>query len=125
MSSGTPLSMEDIGALLAPKDKTAQVQAPHARPMQAGLLNWMNEFERCASRGCGSPTFIRVLGVPYCTSHALNFINQEYMKLDGTYERLNIDSCSCNAGRHSYNNIHTEDCPVFTSIKEERDNSTN
>src|SRR6266404_8972700 len=116
MSSGTPLSMDDIATLLAPKSKTAQAQLPHARPLQAGLLRWMDESNRCASRGCASPTFIRVRGIPYCTSHALNCINEEYMKLDGTYEKLDIDSCTCKAGKHSFNNIHTDDCPVFTLI---------
>lgn len=129
MTGGTPLGMDAIEALLKSEPKSKQsaqggtVLSPHARPIHIGLLRWGEKTERCVSRNCSGPTYVRIGGIPYCTTHALNKFNELYMQLDGTFEKYNMSDCDCNAGRHSKNNIHTEGCPVYKAIKEERDNT--
>lgn len=40
----------------------------------------------CSSRGCGSPTYLKLKGVPYCYAHIIRKANEllkEYEKLNG------------------------------------------
>jgi len=46
------------------------------RPKQVGPLRRHDKEMRCANRGCGSPTYLRVQGVSRCSVHALNELNE-------------------------------------------------
>jgi hypothetical protein len=118
-TGGTPLSLDAIQALLNSDKKKPEAHKStlRERPVQAGLLRWSDKTKPCTSRGCRAPALIRIHGAPYCTTHALNVLNMECMKLDGTWEKYNLDSCDCNAGKHSRQNIHGEGCPVFNTIR--------
>src|SRR4051794_36486893 len=116
------LSMEQITGLLnLEKRKTQSAPQPSKaaqaldRPIQVGPLRYVDQDGKCASRGCSSPCRIRVVGIPYCSTHALYALNEHYMKLEGKYV---FDDCSCNAGRHSKNNMHTADCSIYDKLKE-------
>jgi hypothetical protein len=43
---------------------------------QYGPLRWYDKEMRCASRGCSSPTYCKVQGIPYCTMHSLRRLNE-------------------------------------------------
>lgn len=45
-------------------------------PVQHGPLRWHDTADRCASRGCGSETYCKVSGIPRCTMHALQELNE-------------------------------------------------
>lgn len=112
------LDQETIDALLRGElNKTttgrpikSAIQLP--RPTQLGPLKWAEDTKPCCSRGCTSPTFIRVRGIPYCTSHALNVLNA--IILD-EIEGVDLTKCTCKAGRYSYGNIHTHDCDLVST----------
>jgi len=57
-----------IAALLAPSQPTRV-------STQKGPLRWFDAEMRCASRGCSSPTYSKVNGIPRCYIHALNELN--------------------------------------------------
>lgn len=108
-----PLDPEQIQALLKKELKKAVGGDISAlpRPMQLGPISWHDVTERCTSRGCGSPTLVKVRGVPYCTTHALNKLNEIILR---ELEHMNLDDCSCKAGGYSKGNIHTYDCALYT-----------
>jgi len=108
------LDYDTIQKLLA-GEQTEEDKA-HIKPIQIGPLRWFDETDRCASRGCSSPTRIRVVGVPYCNTHALYALNR--LLIDNG---VNTADCVCNAGKYSMMNIHTQDCPIFIRVKEQRD----
>src|SRR3954454_18051305 len=64
------------------------------RPIQLGPLRWYDVTEPCASRGCTSPTYIRIRGISYCTSHALNMLNQIIIQ---ELEGVDTSQCTCKA----------------------------
>lgn len=114
-----PLTQEEITALLHKELEKPNKRAgltekpPQARPRQIGPLRWYDKQGRCSSRGCGSPTYIRVMGAPYCTTHALYMLNKLLLSYDPApfYE-----DCTCKAGEMSKQNLHTEDCAIYERI---------
>lgn len=71
------LSPEEITALL-----TTKRTADKARSIpQGGPLRWYDYEMRCASLGCGSPTYTKIEGAPRCMMHALKEINQIVINL--------------------------------------------
>lgn len=73
-----------------------------------GPLRRKDTVARCASRGCGTESYNTVNGIPYCTIHSLDALNEiilNYMKIDTT-------QCNCQAGKYSRFNRHTGDCPL-------------
>jgi len=65
------LTLEETQALLA----TPEPQyAPS--PIQEGPLRFFDNEMLCTSRRCGSPTWIKVKGMPLCIAHALRELNQ-------------------------------------------------
>ena len=51
-------------------------------PPQYGPLRQHDREMRCASRGCGSSTFYKVLGTPRCMTHALRQLNDMLAGVD-------------------------------------------
>lgn len=43
---------------------------------QRGPMRQFENSMRCKSQNCGSPTFIKVQGVPLCLMHALRTLNE-------------------------------------------------
>lgn len=110
--SNAGLDLETITALLT-EEKAAQGSKPSAatlpKPIQIGPLRYNDTTERCASRNCGTPTYITVKGIRYCSSHALYELNRLLLSSDN----YDYSDCSCKAGMHSKMNIHTSDCPIW------------
>jgi len=52
-----------------------QVESRYPRPTQNGPFRFFDSEMRCASRGCGSPTRYKLQGIPYCSVHCLNRMN--------------------------------------------------
>jgi hypothetical protein len=47
----------------------------HVPPVQTSkFVRWMDKEMRCANRGCGSPTYIKVVGIPRCKTHAIHLL---------------------------------------------------
>ena len=104
-----------ILALLSGEEKSKPVNT-RPRPIQLGVVRWRDKPERCASRGCGSPTHITVVGVTRCTTHALYELNRLHIAATDPIADERIKNCTCKAGLHSVGNIHTSDCPTFIQI---------
>lgn len=70
------LDTETILALLGPQhaDRTANKSiSPFPRPEQTSkFVRWYDVGMRCASRGCSSPTYVKLKGVPYCMKHMIH-----------------------------------------------------
>jgi len=69
------LAPEKIKELLEPK------QVGYPPPPQFGPLRWFDKEMRCASRGCGSPTYTQLEGIPRCGMHALKKMNEMLYEL--------------------------------------------
>src|SRR5687768_8718268 len=52
-----------------------------ARP-QRGPLRFFDTTMRCASRGCSSPTWCKLFGVPYCQVHVDWIMNEILFSLN-------------------------------------------
>lgn len=119
------LDPEFIASLLKKEQEKAtgvkQSTTGGPRPVQLGPLKWHEATERCGSRNCGSPTRIRVRGIPYCTTHALNILNQIILQ---ELEHVDLSQCNCTAGVHSKGNIHTHDCTMYETTKVAADTTT-
>lgn len=111
------LSQEEIVALLTAKNKgaTGKPPTPLPGPIQLGPLRWAEDTKPCASRGCTSPTMIRVQGIPRCVTHALYALNEIILR---ELEGVLLDDCNCNAGLYSKGNIHTLDCELVLTHQE-------
>jgi len=68
-----PLAEDELAEVLA-EPQTMREKYPV--PDQRGPLRQFEKEMRCASRGCGSSTFLKVQGIQYCTTHALNVLNE-------------------------------------------------
>lgn len=118
----TALDSDTIARLLAANSRssggTKTPAAPRVRPIQIGPLRYTEETGKCANRGCASPTHIKVEGVRRCTSHALYHLNYILLQThdDWGYVSDAAKVCTCNAGRHSSMNVHTEGCPIFERV---------
>ena len=62
-----PISLDKVNELLGPKPVTTT---------QHGPVRFFDKIMRCADRGCGSGTYIKVQGVPRCMIHALKECNE-------------------------------------------------
>lgn len=69
------LSQEEIAKLLKDDKPTITVVHRAVPPEQFGPLRWVDTEHRCATRGCSSSTFCKVLGIPRCMKHALQILN--------------------------------------------------
>lgn len=75
------LSQEQINAILKAPERLAvpkapqQVESPYPRGIQNGPLQWYDEEMRCANKGCSSPTYCKLSGIPRCMMHALREMN--------------------------------------------------
>jgi hypothetical protein len=67
-----PVADDELDAIFA-EPQTLAERFP--APDQHGPLRQFDTEMRCASRGCGSSTFLKVQGVQYCTTHALKMLN--------------------------------------------------
>lgn len=123
-NTGSGLDLATITDLLKTEKKldtsSKSAVTTLARPIQIGPLRYLEKDERCSSRGCGSSCRIRVKGIPYCANHALYEMNR--MLLD--VEDFDYSDCTCKAGTHSKMNVHTDDCPIWSRVKEQRDSNT-
>lgn len=50
-------------------------------PEQYGPVRQYDREMRCASRGCGSSTFLKLQGIPLCMSHIIDRLNEMLFKL--------------------------------------------
>jgi hypothetical protein len=75
------LSANDVKALLSPKVSDSKA------PLQDGPLRWYDHEMRCASKGCSSPTYCKVEGVPYCMMHSLRKLNELVVQVTKLRER--------------------------------------
>jgi hypothetical protein len=48
---------------------------------QNGPLRFIDTEKRCASRGCGSSTHMKLKGIPYCMMHCLKNMNEMLIEL--------------------------------------------
>lgn len=76
MANTIPLDVTAIKALLGREERQTLPQI--------GPIKWYDKEMRCASRGCSSPTYIKFLGIPKCTTHILKLAN-ELMVEHGIY----------------------------------------
>lgn len=109
------LTSEEIQALLKKElvkatGGTIKSASQLPRPIQLGPLKWLDKSSNCRSRNCNSPCMIQVHGVSYCTTHALNALNEIILR---EMEHVNLDECTCRAGGYSKGNIHTIDCVLY------------
>lgn len=85
------LSVDEIQKLLAKRSSgdsgrrisPATNSGPYSAPPQYGPLRWCDDSFRCASRGCASPTVLKVDGIPRCGVHALRILNEMVIELTG------------------------------------------
>lgn len=61
------LSQDAIKKLLGEDRKT---------PPQVGPIRFFDVEMRCSSRGCSSPTYIRLKGMPRCMMHTIRLANE-------------------------------------------------
>lgn len=72
-----------------PEDLLNELLEPKKRydpPKQVGPLRFTDRESRCASRGCSSPTYLKLEGVPRCSAHALVMMNEMLVKEGKTGE---------------------------------------
>jgi len=50
-------------------------------PEQFGPMIQYDREMRCASRGCGSSTFLKLQGIPLCMTHCLKRMNEMLLAL--------------------------------------------
>lgn len=83
-----PLSQEDITALLERKTRGSKVLKPDVPPVerylpepQNGPIRWIDKEHRCVSKGCSSPTYLKLQGVSFCLMHTLKKCNEMLIEL--------------------------------------------
>jgi hypothetical protein len=57
-------------------DEISELLKPTERPEQNGRIRWYDREMRCASRGCSSPTYIKLDGIQLCPMHTLHKCNE-------------------------------------------------
>lgn len=78
-TSGRSVDPATIAALLSKPD-TAEARVYPVQEQHGPLRRFEKEM-RCASRRCGSSTFLKVRGVQYCTAHALIKLNEMLVEM--------------------------------------------
>lgn len=68
------LDTSEINALL-------KKSMPPEPPKQYGPMRRFDREMRCASKGCGSSTYLKLQGIPYCTAHTLIRLNNMLVEL--------------------------------------------
>lgn len=69
------IELDQLGTVISDEPKHYPV------PEQFGPLRWHDKEVRCASRGCASPTYLKVSRVPRCMVHALRELNEMLIEL--------------------------------------------
>lgn len=111
------LSQEQISALLdkEPPQRggkvTQKTYTPHPGVRTIGPVNYSSKENRCASKGCGCPTYLMVSGISYCTVHALDVLNLMLVGED------KVKDCICKTGHYSRRRLHSSECPVYERLK--------
>lgn len=79
------LTEREVAELLTPQ----QLSPVNNAPIQtSNFVRWFDREMRCANRGCNSPTYLKVKGVPRCMMHAI----RQLMELcDEMYDQLKSD----------------------------------
>lgn len=116
----TGLDPATIDALLKGNLKKEQVATKgYARCIQIGPIRYSQEHKTCASRGCGTSTYLRVDGIPYCTTHGLHYLNRMFLNnkvyVDMIYD---LSICDCNPGKYSNGQCHAPECLTVSPFKE-------
>jgi len=75
------LPLDKIRELLADEKRIETTGRKFPPPPQYGPLRHFDKEMTCASRGCSSPTYHKVNGIPYCMIHALRELNEIVIKL--------------------------------------------
>jgi len=71
------LNLSSIEDLLAETES----ENDYPIPEQFGPMRQYDNEMRCASRGCGSSTFHKLQGVPYCMIHIMRKMNEMLYEL--------------------------------------------
>jgi hypothetical protein len=114
----TSLDLDQIAELLNKSERKPRATAiQHPRPVQVGPLRYNENPGACASRGCRSPTSIKIKGVVRCSTHALYELNRMIIDLSDDESVQDIlTQCSCKAGNYSRQSIHTSDCNIYSRL---------
>jgi hypothetical protein len=99
------LSPEQIKQLLD------QDKVPQRHSIEVGPVSTTDKEKRCVSRGCSSPTYWLLDGIPFCTVHLIDSLNQRFLP------KKIIDMCKCRSGHYSRHRLHSNTCPVFDYLK--------
>jgi hypothetical protein len=88
------LTLDEIEALTKPTPTPTPTPKPQFKsryepPKQFGPLRHFDQEMRCVSRGCRSPTYHKVKGIPYCMIHAMQELNSMVVKLEQTLDSKN------------------------------------
>jgi len=75
------LDADTIAALLTRDKQASDPRTRYPVPPQEGPFRWYDSEFRCASRGCGSPTRYKLQGIPYCSVHLINKMNDMLIEL--------------------------------------------
>lgn len=88
------LDDNEIAALLSqepPQEprtrKLTRTKAHYAKLPEGGPVTLTESTSRCASRGCSSPTWYKLRGVPYCSTHLIVALTQEIVVTRGYNSR--------------------------------------
>ena len=60
------LTDDFIDELLKPEERSSN---------QKGPARWFDKEMRCGMRGCSSPTYLKIQGIPRCMKHAIGELN--------------------------------------------------
>ena len=69
------LSLKEINSILQTYDR------PNPVSNQTGPIRFFDKEMRCGSRGCSSPTYIKVKGMPKCMMHTIRMANEMLVEL--------------------------------------------
>lgn len=78
-----PLSPEKIQQLLARKNGTAPAREPDVRQGPLRPLDNYPRTKRCVNRGCLTPAYWTVKGMPYCNAHTAYALNSIVVEMSG------------------------------------------
>jgi hypothetical protein len=57
------------------KPKSSRLAELYPTTQQEGPVRYVDTEMRCGTRGCSSPTYIKVNGLPRCSAHAIKECN--------------------------------------------------
>lgn len=69
----TGIELEELGSVIS--------EGRFPTVPQDGPLRWYDTIFRCASKGCSSPTYCKLKGIPYCTMHVMKEMNKMLIEL--------------------------------------------